>query len=286
LPPLHLEAQLREFKHIKRNLRVLSETPVGTYRVTIINDIDFRNSIVSVKASRLFDVFFIAYSVAPTILRRVFRMGKFHFSIVGALLLVTKATAFAEPPPKSQAEASRCATIVDDEKRLKCFDDAFSVKRGAENAGAKSSWSIIEGASPADNGARFSAGLVVGDAALILRCQEQKTEAAFSTRDTYLGDETVAVRYRIDLQEAVKEIWRSSQNGRAAFAPHPVELIRALPDNGRVFIRAIAADGSNKDANFQLSGVSEIRENVARACNWPGVADEPATGTVKPPQSR
>jgi len=217
-------------------------------------------------------------------------MGKFHFSIVGALWLVTTATAFAEPPPKGPAEASRCATIVDDEKRLKCFDDAFSVKRGeriaVENAGAKSNWSIIEGASPADNGARFSAGLVAGDAALILRCQEQRTEAAFSTRDTYLGEETVAVRYRIDLQEPVKEIWRSSQNGRAAFAPHPVDLIRALPDGGRVFIRAITADGTSKDANFQLSGVSEIRENVARACNWPGASDEPTTGTIKPSQSR
>jgi hypothetical protein len=161
---------------------------------------------------------------------------------------------------------------VDDEKRLRCFDEAFSAKRGergaVENVGEKPNWSIIEGTSPADNGARFSAGLVAGDAALILRCQEQKTEAAFSTRDTYLGDETVVVRYRIDLQEPVRATWRSSQNGRAAFAPHPVDFIRALPDNGRVFIRALAADGNNKDANFQLSGVSEIRENVARACNW------------------
>jgi hypothetical protein len=217
-------------------------------------------------------------------------LGKFHFSIVGALLLATTVTAFAEPPPKIPAEASRCATIVDDEKRHKCFDDAFSVKRSersaVENAGAKSNWSIIEDTSTADSGARFSAGLVVGDVALILRCQEQKTEAAFSTRDTYLGEETVTVRYRIDLQEPVKEIWRSSQNGRAAFAPHPVDLIRALPDGGRVFIRAIAADGNSKDANFQLSGVSEIRENVARACNWPGVPDEPTTGTIKPSQSR
>jgi hypothetical protein len=217
-------------------------------------------------------------------------LRKFHFSIVGALLLVTTATGLAAPPPKSSAEASHCAMIVDDEKRLRCFDEAFSAKRSeraaAENAGTKSGWSIIEGPPPADNGARFSAGLVVGDAALILRCQEQKTEAAFSTRDTFLGDETVAVRYRIDLQEAVKEIWRSSQNGRAAFAPHPVDLIRALPDGGRVFIRAITADGNSKDVNFQLSGVSEIRENVARACNWPGVSDEPTTGTIKPSPSR
>ena len=39
-------------------------------------------------------------------------------------------------------------------------------------------------------------------------------EAAFSTGDTYLAEESVSVRYRIDLQEPVKEVWRSSMNGR------------------------------------------------------------------------
>ena len=71
-------------------------------------------------------------------------------------------------------------------------------------------------------------------------------------------------------------------NGRAAFAPHPVDFIRALPDSGGAFIRALTADGSNKDANFQLSAVVEIREKIGRACNWPNVSDEPTTGTIKP----
>jgi hypothetical protein len=216
-------------------------------------------------------------------------MGKFHLSILGALFLVTTLTAPAEPQ-LNQAEAHRCSTISDDEKRLRCFDDLFSMKRSepnaAGNADRKSDWSIVEGTSPTDNSPQFSAGIAVGDAALILRCREQKTEAAFSTRDTYLGDESVTVRFRIDLQEPVKEVWRSSIDGRAAFAPHPVDFIRALPDSGRVFIRAIPADGNNKDANFQLAGVSEIRDKIARACNWPSASDEPTTGTIKPSQSR
>jgi len=149
------------------------------------------------------------------------------------------------------------------------------------SAAANSNWSIVEDSSAADNSPQFSAGLVVGDAALILRCREGKTEAAFSTRDTYLGGENVTVRYRLDQEEPVKELWRSSMNGRAAFAPKAVDFIRALPDNGRVFIRAIAADGSNKDANFQLAGVSEIKETIMRACNRPSVTDEPITGTIK-----
>ena len=139
-------------------------------------------------------------------------MGKLRPLIVGALFLVTSVMASAEPQ-LTQVEARRCSTIVDDEKRLRCFDDLFSGKRSerdaTRNAGPRSSWSIIEDTSPTGNSAQFSAGNAVGDTALILRCREQKTEAAFSTQGTYLGDESVAVRFRIDLQEPVKEVWRS-----------------------------------------------------------------------------
>ena len=80
---------------------------------------------------------------------------------------------------------------MDDKARLKCFDDLFSTKRGeakqVETARSPSNWSNIEG-DLNDDDAQFSAGVVVGDAALILRCKEKKTEAAFSTKDTFLGD--------------------------------------------------------------------------------------------------
>ena len=223
------------------------------------------------------------------VMRTSLGMGKFQPSIAVALFLITTGFASAEPQP-NQAEARRCSVIADDEKRLRCFDNLFSNKPSEPNAigntDQKSGWSIIEGTSPTDNSPQFSAGMVAGDAALILRCREQKTEAAFSTRDTYLGDESVTIRFRIDLQEPLKEVWRSSMNGRAAFAPHPVDFIRALPDSGRIFIRALSAEGNNKDANFQLAGLSEIREKIARACNWSSMSDDPTTGTIKPPQSR
>ena len=106
---------------------------------------------------------------------------------------------------------------------------------------AQPAWSIVEDKSPTDNSPQISAGLVVGEAALILRCREQKTEAAFSTKDTYLGDQPVTIRFRINSEDPIKEIWRPSVNGRAAFAPKPEDFIRALPDNGRVFIRALTA---------------------------------------------
>jgi hypothetical protein len=150
---------------------------------------------------------------------------------------------------------------------------------------AQSTWSITESRSSTDDSPQISAAMVVGDAALILRCREQKTEAAYSTRDTYLGDDSVTIRFRIDTHEPLKESWRTSMNNRAAFAPKPEDFLRALPDNGRVFIRALTAGGQTKDTNFILSGVSDIREKIGRACNWPGNSDE-NTGSINPPQRR
>jgi hypothetical protein len=155
----------------------------------------------------------------------------------------------------------------------------------ASTATAQERWSIVENKSPTNNGRQLSAAMVVADAALILRCRDQTTEAAFSTKDTDLGDGSVTVRYRINADDPIKEVWRSSTDGRAAFAPNPVNFMRALPDSGRVFIRAIAADGQNKDVNFKLSGVSEVRDRIGHACNWSSEPEE-STGTTGPPQAR
>jgi hypothetical protein len=155
----------------------------------------------------------------------------------------------------------------------------------ASAAIAQERWSIVENKSPTNDGRQLSAALVVADAALILRCRGQTTEVAFSTKDTDLGDESVTIRYRIDSEDPIKEVWRSSMDGRAAFAPKPVDFMRSLPDNGRVFIRAIAADGQNKDVNFRFSGVSEVRDKIRHACTWPSEPEE-STGATSPPQAR
>lgn len=142
-------------------------------------------------------------------------------------------------------------------------------------------WSALESKSPEDGSSQIGGALVVGDTALILRCREQRTEAAYSTKDTYLGDDAVTVRIRINSDEPSKEVWRTSANSFAAFAPKAEEFIRALPDTGRVFIRALKPDNGNKDTNFVLSGVSEVRDKIAQACNWANSADD-AAGSITP----
>ena len=119
---------------------------------------------------------------------------------------------------------------------------------------------------------------LVGDIVLILRCnKEQSTEAAFSTQYNYLGSKSVDVQFRINDQNPIKEVWKPSVNGRAAFAPDAIAFIQSLPDNGKVSIKTTRSpDGKVKEGSFYLGAVSEVRNKIAKACDWAnGPLDEP-----------
>jgi hypothetical protein len=99
----------------------------------------------------------------------------------------------AMPPQEVPAEVKSCKTIADDKERLRCFDGLFSepskpqklpeerqVKKPPEEK--QPNWSIDETKSPTNGSPQVVAANLVGDTVLILRCQEQPTEAAFSTQ--------------------------------------------------------------------------------------------------------
>jgi hypothetical protein len=65
-------------------------------------------------------------------------------------------------------------------------------------------WSTLESKSPEDASSQIGGALVVGDAALILRCRGQNAEAADSTKDTYLGDDMLTIRESIPTGRASK----------------------------------------------------------------------------------
>jgi hypothetical protein len=95
-----------------------------------------------------------------------------------------------------------------------------------------------------------------------------------------LGSRSVDVQLRINDEKPFKEVWKASMNGRAAFAPDAVALIRALPDDGKLFIRATRFDGKTKDGNFNISAISEIRNKIARACDWPDAPGDDPIGSI------
>ena len=122
---------------------------------------------------------------------------------------------------------------------------------------------------------------------LILRCKDQTTEAAFSTQYNYLGYKSVDVEVRINDQNSIKEVWKASMNGRAAFAPDAVAFIQSLPDNGKLSIKTTrSTDGKVKEGKFDLGAVSEVRGKIGKACDWAdGSVDEP-TGSINQQEER
>ena len=209
------------------------------------------------------------------------RRSRILFAIT-ATFVIFGSTASNALPPQATAEegAKACKAISNDQQRLKCFDGLFADNPNPPNAADKSAnegnWQIEESKSPADGSAQVVAANLVGDTVLILRCKDQITEAALSTKYNYLGSRSVDVTLRINDDKPFKQVWKASMDGRAAFASDAVEFIRMLPDNAKLFVRTSRADGKTKEANFNLGNVSDIKTKIAHACAW----DDPSNDSI------
>jgi len=150
-------------------------------------------------------------------------------AMIGVLVALWSSASFAAPKPQKPPE----------EEQVK--------KPSEEN---QANWSIDETKTATDGSTQVN---LVGDTVLILRCKEQTTEVAFSTKYNYLGYKSVDVQLLISDQNPIKEVWRVSMDGRAAFAPDAVAFIESLPDNGRLSIKTMrSTDGKVKRANSIL----------------------------------
>jgi hypothetical protein len=201
------------------------------------------------------------------------------FAITATFVIAGSTFSNALPLQAITEEVKACKAISNDQQRLKCFDGLFADKPNPPNATDKSAnegnWSIEETKSPTDRSPQVVAANLVGDTVLILRCKDQITEAAFSTKYNYLGYSSVDVQLRINDQSPIKEVWKASMNGRAAFAPDAIAFMLSLPDNGKVTIRTTRSDGKVKEGNFDLGAVSEVRNKIAHACDWDDTPNDP-----------
>lgn len=198
-------------------------------------------------------------------------------AIIGVLVALGSKASIAMPPQEVPAEVKSCKAIADDRERLRCFDGLFGGPSKPQNVpqGTQANWSIDETKSN-DGSPGVVAANLVGDIVLILRCKDQITEAAFSTNYNYLGYKTIDVQVRINDQSPIKEVWKASMNGRAAFAPDAVAFIQSLPDDAKLSIKTTRSDWKVKEGNFYLGAVSEVRNKIAKACDWDnGSVDEP-----------
>ena len=201
----------------------------------------------------------------------------------GLLLTLASGTSIAISPQDMSAQVKSCKAIPEDKQRLKCFDHLFgdTPKLEKSEVGKPANWSIEETKSP-DGSRQVVAANLVNDTVLILRCKDQITEAAFSTQYNYLGWKAVDVELRINDETPVKEVRKPSVNGHAAFAPDAVAFIQSLLDNARLSIKTTRTpDGKIKEGNFNLGAVSEVRNKIAKACDWDNApVDEPVRSTT------
>jgi hypothetical protein len=162
-----------------------------------------------------------------------------------------------------------------------------SYKTQKSQEGKQTNWTIDESQSPTDGSPQVIAANLAGDTVLILRCKDQTTEVAFSTKYNYLGYKSVDVQLRINDQDPIKQVWKASMDGRAAFAPDAVALIQSLPDNGKLSIKTTRnTDGKIKEENFNLGAVSEVRSKIAKACDWTNVQRDEPVGSIERPERR
>jgi hypothetical protein len=201
--------------------------------------------------------------------------------VITANFLIFGSTASnALPPEAIGEEVKACKAISNDQHRLKCFDGLYADKpsppsNAVGQSAKQENWQIEESKSPTDGSPQIVAANLLGDTVLILRCKDRITEAAFSTRYNYLGCKAVDVELRINDQKSIKEVWKASIDGRAAFAPDAVAFIQSLPDSGKLLIITTRSDGKVKEGKFDLGNVSDIRNKKAQTCDWDDKPNEP-----------
>jgi hypothetical protein len=175
-----------------------------------------------------------------------------------------------------------CRKIPDNAERLKCFDAIVPApQQQADQSKAIQEWSIEDSKSSVDGSPEVFATLtsVDGRSELIIRCKDRKTQLAVLPSGLF-ALERGAVLLQINDGPVVTASWSASSNSKGLFAPNAVDLIKTLPDGGKLFVRATGYNRQADDATFQLGAVTVVKNRVSAACKWP------PEGASSPPKTR
>jgi hypothetical protein len=180
-----------------------------------------------------------------------------------------------------------CKKIQADTARLKCFDEIGAKSSGgsetAEPQPVRGRWIYTESKSPIDDSPQVSA-IMQGDTPeiiLVLRCQENKTEAAYLPGQFFFSTSgRVDVLMRLNTESPITISMIPGSNNRSLFIPGAQEFMRLLPDGGKLFFRAKLNSGTQSDATFDLADVSAARDRIADTCHW----TTPKTSRPPPPK--
>jgi len=111
--------------------------------------------------------------------------------------------------------------------------------------------------------------------AIVLRCQEKKTDAILRTGMTghlyhgegYNGDATVT-RARYDKDETWEYVMLKSTDGEAYFFRNAIDEIKTMAKKNKLVIEFTPFNGSPQEIRFSLAGLDEHLPELRSTCGW------------------
>jgi len=204
---------------------------------------------------------------------------------LSAFVLVVPYTfpAKAGTAPVKDAELARCAKAELAMERLACYDRLAAQRNGTESEAPRlppsstGKWNISRDKHPisdepgivlhldAEEKIEATVGRVTP--ALVLRCQENKTEAYIITG--YHGtDDRYNVRYRFDDKAPVAQSWGSSTDNEALFVPQPHQFMKDLVAARKMSFEFMPSRSGKQWVTFDVQELEPGLKELRAACNW------------------
>jgi len=144
-----------------------------------------------------------------------------------------------------------------------------AIKEKVLTSNVKDDWTVRESKSPIDDSPKVTLykNGESGDQTLVLRCNENTTNAYISTSD-YLGDESVNVTIRYDSNKAEDQKLSLSTDNKALFFSPSITSIKKMMASDMLVIRYQAYNGTTSTASFDVSNLKENIKPLRLACNW------------------
>lgn len=176
---------------------------------------------------------------------------------------------------------SACRGKLEKEEQVACFQDLVGAENKATPAPSsdgESSWRQSDAVDKLDGSKTVNLGLLSSDkigsgygpmkeAYINLRCRKNVTEV-YVVWPSYLGSgNSLSVKWRTDGQ-VVTEAWSPSSDGRAAFAPRPVEFAKKLFGKKELIFNIEPYNQGPQTVTFPIVGVEEAIKPLRAACNW------------------
>jgi type VI secretion system VasI family protein len=185
-----------------------------------------------------------------------------------------------------RASLNHCSSIPDAERRLICFDEVVGslpplAQQPTEQQpspaarardGVAPRWHVATGRDAMTDQPRVT--LTVASepgsdpATLALRCFRNRTEVLVLT-DQYLGVvDRLNVLIRFGARPAQRQSWGQSSDGKAAFAPAAIPLIRDMQQADTTLMEVATRVGPTLRMRFVTAGLSDVLPQLQRACGW------------------